>query len=76
MIARSYLFVPADRPERYAKALASGADAVIIGAISYDGLNNLVKEIRTKNIPVIDVINGMSSPELSAKSLVSFGEIA
>jgi len=27
---RSYLFVPADRPERFAKALASGADAVII----------------------------------------------
>jgi citrate lyase subunit beta/citryl-CoA lyase len=30
MSARSYLFVPADRPERYAKALASGADAVIV----------------------------------------------
>lgn len=28
--ARSYLFVPANRPDRYAKALASGADAVII----------------------------------------------
>lgn len=30
MSPRSYLFVPADRPERYAKALASGADAVIV----------------------------------------------
>ncbi len=30
MTPRSYLFVPADRPERYAKALASGADAVIV----------------------------------------------
>ena len=30
MAPRSYLFVPADRPERYAKALASGADAVIV----------------------------------------------
>ncbi len=28
--ARSFLFVPAARPERFAKALASGADAVII----------------------------------------------
>jgi len=28
--ARSLLFVPADRPERHAKALASGADLVII----------------------------------------------
>ncbi|MCF3934235.1 TMAO reductase system periplasmic protein TorT [Acuticoccus sp. M5D2P5] len=55
--------------------VAAGADAVIIGAISYDGLNNLVAEVRSKDIPVIDVINGMSSPELSAKSLVSFGEM-
>ena len=30
MRLRSLLFVPADRPERYAKALASGADAIII----------------------------------------------
>ncbi len=28
--ARSFLFVPSHRPERFAKALASGADAVII----------------------------------------------
>ena len=28
--ARSFLFVPASRPERYVKALASGADAVIV----------------------------------------------
>lgn len=55
--------------------VAAGADAVIIGAISYDGLNNLVSEVRAKGIPVIDVINGISSPELSAKSLVSFGEM-
>jgi citrate lyase subunit beta/citryl-CoA lyase len=29
-MARSFLFVPGDRPERYVKALASGADAIII----------------------------------------------
>ena len=28
--ARSYLFVPGNRPERFAKALAAGADAVIV----------------------------------------------
>ena len=27
---RSLLFVPADRPERFAKAAASGADAVVV----------------------------------------------
>ena len=55
--------------------VAGGAQAVIIGAISYDGLNNLVKEVTSKGVPVIDVINGMSSPDLTAKSLVSFGEM-
>lgn len=29
-LARSFLFVPANRPDRFAKALAAGADAVII----------------------------------------------
>lgn len=52
--------------------VAGGAQAVVIGAISYDGLNNLVDEIAKKGIPVIDVINGISSKEISAKSLVSF----
>ncbi len=55
--------------------VASGANAVVIGAISNDGMNNLVKEVRGKGIPVIDIINGMSSKELSAKSLVSFSEM-
>lgn len=30
MLPRSYLFVPGDRPERFEKALASGADAVVL----------------------------------------------
>jgi citrate lyase subunit beta/citryl-CoA lyase len=30
LIARSYLFVPGDRPDRFDKALAAGADAVIL----------------------------------------------
>jgi protein TorT len=55
--------------------VAAGAEGVVIGAISLDGLNNLVSEVRSQNIPVIDVINGMSSPDLTAKSLVSFGEM-
>lgn len=52
--------------------VAGGAQAVVIGAISADGLNNLVGTIAKKGIPVIDLVNGMSSPEVTAKSLVSF----
>ncbi len=49
-----------------------GAQAVVIGAISGDGLNNLLKTLAPKNIPVIDLVNGISSKDVSAKSLVSF----
>ncbi|HET7864037.1 MAG TPA: CoA ester lyase [Burkholderiaceae bacterium] len=30
MVTRTYLFVPGNRPERFAKALASGADAIVL----------------------------------------------
>jgi protein TorT len=52
--------------------VASGADAVVLGAISYEGLNNVISEVAGKGVPVIDVINGVSSTDIAAKSLVSF----
>ncbi|NLR75300.1 TMAO reductase system periplasmic protein TorT [Leeia aquatica] len=52
--------------------VAAGANAVIIGGISADGLNNLVKNVTAKKIPVIDLVNGINSPDIAAKSLVSF----
>ncbi|WP_432470512.1 TMAO reductase system periplasmic protein TorT [Amphritea sp. HPY] len=55
--------------------ISSGADAVVVGAISYEGLNNVIEEAKSNNIPVIDIINGVSSADISAKSLVSFGEM-
>ncbi len=52
--------------------VARGANAVVIGAISGDGLNNLIKSVAAKKVPVIDLVNGINSPDISAKSLVSF----
>jgi protein TorT len=52
--------------------VAGGADAVIVGAISFDGLNSVISEVSGKGIPVIDVINGVSSQDIAAKALVSF----
>ena len=52
--------------------VSGGADGVVVGAISYDGLNNVIGEVAAKGIPVIDIINGVSSEDISAKSLVSF----
>src|SRR5436190_17314852 len=47
--------------------VSAGAQVVVIGAISFDGLNKTVEALNQKKIPVIDVINGISSPKISAK---------
>ena len=69
MLARSYLFVPADRPERFAKAQASGADAVIIDledavaphakATAREALANWLD---TDQRPVVVRVNGVDTP--------------
>lgn len=52
--------------------VSRGANAVVIGAISGDGLSNVLKTVSAKKIPIIDLVNGINSPDVSAKSLVSF----
>lgn len=47
-VARSFLFVPATRPERFAKALASGTDAVIIDL--EDAVAPADKSVARKNL--------------------------
>ena len=49
--------------------VAGGARAVVIGAISQDGLSNLLTELKKKNIPVVDAFNGIASPDVSARVL-------
>ena len=49
--------------------VAGGAQAVVVTAIAYDGLNDLLAELKKKNIPVIDAINGVSSKDVAAHVL-------
>ncbi len=51
--------------------ISAGAKALIVGGISQDGLTNVVNNLRSKNIPVVDVINGIHAP-VAAKALVSW----
>ena len=54
--------------------LKNDVDGIVIGAIAYDGLDSLVAAVSARGIPVVDVINGIST-QVAAKSLVSFGEM-
>lgn len=61
------LFVPADRPERFAKAAASGADAVILDledAVAAHAKDSARANLRAValDVPVIVRVNGVGSP--------------
>jgi protein TorT len=55
--------------------LAKDTDGLIISAISSDGLEGLVKTAADRGIPVLDLINGMSSSHLDARVAADFGEL-
>jgi protein TorT len=57
------------------ESLKEKPDGLIIGAISLDGLNDLVKKASDKGIPVLDLINGISSPDIAARAAVSFWDM-
>ena len=57
------------------ETLKEKPDGLIIGAISLDGLNDLVKKAADQGIPVLDLINGISSPLISARSAVSYWDL-
>jgi len=61
--------------EQIEACVAKGAQAVVVGAVSTSGLNTLVKSLTSRKIPVIDLVNGISSPYITAKSQVPFNEM-
>lgn len=54
------------------ECMAGAVDALIIGAISADGLNDLVEKYVAKGKPVIDLINGINSPAITARAAADF----
>lgn len=66
--ARTFLFVPGDRPDRFAKALAAGADAVILDledAVAADAkpaARAAVADWLDPARPVLVRLNGVDSP--------------
>jgi protein TorT len=48
------------------------AQALIVGAISADGLNNVIADYGDKGLPVIDLINGINSDKITARVAADF----
>lgn len=56
--------------------IAQAFDAIVLGAISADGVGSAVDKAIAKGIPVIDFVNGVNGPNVSAHALVSFHDLA
>ena len=50
----------------------SKADGLILSAISAEGLNDLIKATRAQGLPVLDLINGINSPDIAARAAIDF----
>ena len=53
------------------QCIESGADALIVGTVSYEGLSDTIEQI-AQDIPVIAAVNDIANPGIAAKSGVSW----
>jgi periplasmic protein TorT len=60
---------------QFDNCIANKYDAIIIAAISADGVGPLVKKAVAAGIPVIDYANGINEPSTSAHANVSFVDL-
>ena len=58
------------------RCIAEHYDAIILGAISAKGVASDVNKAVDQGIPVIDFVNGVDDPKVSAHALVSFYDLA
>lgn len=52
--------------------VAAGADAIVLGAISYDGLDSQVEQYKDEGLVVIDGWNGINTPVVDSHALTDY----
>ncbi|MRW84168.1 TMAO reductase system periplasmic protein TorT [Pseudoduganella sp. FT26W] len=62
--------------EQFQACLRKGADAILLASLSADGMNDAIAQAAARGVPVIDLITGVSSDKVSARSLVRFDDMA
>jgi protein TorT len=65
-----------EQRRQFRECLRLGADAIILASSSYEGLNQEIDAAADRRIPVVDLVNGVSSARVAARSLVSFTDMA
>lgn len=60
--------------EQITECVAQGADALIVGTVSFDGLTPTVQAL-SEQVPVIAAVNDIADPGITAKAAVSWYEM-
>ncbi len=58
------------------RCITTQQDALILAAVDHSALNGAVRKARSAGLAVIDLINGISTPEVSARVAVDYGDLA
>jgi len=57
------------------EGLAQKPDGLIVGAISYDGLNDILQNLHDSGTPIVDSINGISPKVITARVAADFRDL-
>jgi protein TorT len=61
--------------QQISECVKGGANGLILGAISAEGLNDLIASCSSRSIPVVDLINGVSSNSVAARVGADFHDM-
>lgn len=73
--AGGYEFLDVQK-KQFAGCLSMQADAIILAAIAADGFEEVIERAVRQGVPVIDLVNGVRSQRVTARSLVSFADMS
>jgi len=55
-----------------AECLSKGSDGLIVGAISAEGLDDLIGSAAARGVPIVDLINGVNSKAIAGRAAADF----
>jgi protein TorT len=64
-----------DQVAQIEDCVSSGADAILVGAVSYDSLNPVLEQARARGVAVIDYGNGVSFPDADGRVVVDYRDM-
>lgn len=65
----------AEQVSQIEDCVSSGADAILVGAVSYDSINPALEQARAQGVKVIDYGNGVSTPDVDGRVVVDYRDM-